>query len=101
MAVHWVKNSWMSKVKKSTIQNCFRHVGFNIAEAEEQIQMPLVSLEEMEQAWSILRAGIQQRPDSKLFEFISPINEDEAFIKDSRQSSIEKISFTLYCFSLR
>jgi hypothetical protein len=51
--------------------------------------MTLVSLEEMKQAWSILRAGIQQRPDSKLFEFISPIN--EAFIKDSRQSSIKKI----------
>ena len=150
MAVRWVKNSWVSKVKKSTIQNCFRRVGFDMVEAdemneddiqgiveflalqyeieephfeenppvfneiecdweanvldppeeedaneddlEEENQLPLVSMEEMKQAWVILRSGIQQRPNSKLFDFISPIN--EAFMKDSCQSYIEKFLVT-------
>lgn len=51
---------------------------------DEEIPLPLVSLEEMKQAWRILSAGIRQRPNSKLYDLISPVN--EAFVKDFLQS---------------
>ena len=40
LAVDWVKRSWTTKVKESTVRNCFIHVGFDAgaAAAEAQIQ---------------------------------------------------------------